>query len=100
VLWLMNASVVRFSGNFTNPANAGDNNWKVYAGGDYGLGASGQSCTNDIVWRNSTSGKVVAWFMDTAGNRTHGTFTTPDAPATDPDGVPTAATDWLLVGPR
>ena len=100
VLWFMDAAVHRISGRFTNPANAGDNNWKVYAGGDYGAGVGGSACTNDIVWRNATSGKEVVWYMDQAGNRTSGTFTVPDAPVSDPDGNPTAATDWIVTGPR
>ncbi len=100
VLWFMNASVVRITGQFTNPANAGDANWKVYAGGDYGTGSGGTACTNDIVWRNATSGKEVVWYMDFAGNRTFGEFTTPDAPAADPDLNPTPPTDWIVAGPR
>ena len=41
VYWFMDASVVRITGSFTNPANAGDANWKVLATGDYGVGAGG-----------------------------------------------------------
>ena len=41
VLWWMNGSVQRVTGGFTTPTNAGDNNWKVVASGDYGLGAGG-----------------------------------------------------------
>ncbi len=100
VLWFMNASVVRIAGQFTNPANAGDNNWNVYAGGDYGVGSGGTACTNDIVWRNATSGKEVVWYMDFAGNRTFGVFTIPDSPTSDPDGNPTPATNWIVAGPR
>ncbi len=100
VQWWMDASVVRTSGLFNTPANAGDANWKVWAGGDYGLGAGGVSCSNDIVWRNANSGRVVVWWEDFAANRTAGGFTTPDAPLADPDGNPTAATGWVLVGPK
>ena len=93
VYWRMNASVVRITGAFTNPANAGDNNWKVLAAGDYGVGPGGQILTKDIVWRNATSGNFVVWYMDTAGNRTSGTFTSPTSPSPNP-------TDWTIVGPR
>jgi hypothetical protein len=93
VYWWMDASVVRITGNFTNPANAGDFNWKVLAGGDYGVGPGGVANSNDIVWRNETSGNFVVWYMDTAGNRTWGTFTAPPAPSGTP-------TDWIIVGPR
>src|SRR6185436_14854650 len=31
VQWLMNSSVVRTTGRFTNPVSAGDSNWKVLA---------------------------------------------------------------------
>ncbi len=100
VVWYMDANVVRTAGAFTTPANAGDANWKVYAGGDFGVGAGGQFATNDIVWRNATSGRLVVWHMDSSGSRTVGLFTTPDSPTSDPDGNPTAATDWALVGPH
>ncbi len=92
VFWYMNAAVVRTSGGFTTPANAGDNNWKVVASGDYGVGAGGQAGTYDLVWRNDTSGRLVVWYMNTSGVRTAGTFTSPDAP-----GAPLAAT---VVAPR
>jgi hypothetical protein len=92
VLWFMNASVVRITGQFTNPPNAGDNNWKVVAAGDYGVGPGGLAGTNDIVWRNDTSGNLVIWYMDKAGNRTSGTFTNPSAPANP--------LNWKVVGPR
>jgi hypothetical protein len=93
VQWLMNAAVQRVTGRFTAPANAGDANWKVLASGDYGVGAGGVAGTNDVVWRNATSGRLVVWHLDLAGVRTAGTFTTPDGP-----GPP--ATDWTVVGPR
>ena len=48
--------------------------------GDYGLGPGGLPGTNDIVWRNATSGTFVVWYMDQAGNRTFGTFTCPTPP--------------------
>ena len=49
--------------------------------------------TNDVVWRNASSGRVVVWHLDFAGNRTSGLFTSPDAPGPDPTG-------WTIVGPR
>ncbi len=98
--WLMNASVVRITGNFTNPANAGDANWRVVAAGDYGIPGSAttgwtgkQPGSRDIVWRNATSGNVVVWHMDYALNRTDGFFTSPVAPSPNP-------TLWTIVGPR
>ena len=99
VWWTMNASVQRTAGGFTNPPNAGDNNWKVLAGGDYS-GSSATICTNDIMWRNATSGKSVLWQMDNAGNRVAGGFTTPDGPTSDPSGQATSPTNWILAGPR
>ena len=93
VQWLLDGSLVRTTGRFTSPANAGDNNWKVLAGGDYGVGAGGLPGTNDLVWRNASSGKLVVWHLDLAGNRTFGTFTSPDSPASNP-------TEWTVAGPR
>lgn len=92
VFWFMDQNVQRITGQFANPPAAGDNNWKVVAAGDFGPGAGGANFTNDIVWRNDTSGNVVVWHMDNAGNRTSGTFTSPSAP---PGGALTA-----IVGPR
>lgn len=99
VVWYMDQNVRRISGRFTTPANAGDANWKVLAGGDYS-GASASTCTNDIVWRNATSGRAVVWQMDSAGTRVAGSFTTPEGPTSDPSGNATPATDWTLAGPR
>ncbi len=90
VLWFMNASVVRITGQFTNPSSVGNNNWRTVAVGDYGKGPGGVYDTNDIVWQNDTSKRVVVWFMDKAGNRTGGTFTTPD----------TLPGSYDVVGPR
>jgi FG-GAP-like repeat len=90
VLWHMNASVVRTSGVFTNPASVGNNNWVVRAVGDYGRGAGGVYDAQDIVWQNSTSKKIVIWHMDKAANRTSGVFSSPD----------TLFGSWDLAGPR
>lgn len=95
VLWRMDANLVRLSGNFTSPDSAGSSSWKVVAGGDYGLGPAGVFNANDVVWRNSASGKFVVWHMDPYSNplkRTSGEFTSPDAPAN--------ALDWTIVGPK
>ncbi len=90
VVWFMNASVQRITGQFTNPSSVGNNNWKVLAVGDHGKGPGGVYDTQDVVWQNDTSKKVVIWYMDLAGNRTSGTFITPD----------TLVSGWDLVGPR
>jgi hypothetical protein len=92
VLWHMNALVQRIAGIFTNPASIGNNNWKAVAVGDFGRGEGGVPDSQDIVWRNDVSGKLVAWHLDLAGNRTSGVFTTPDAPD-----QPLA---YRVVGPR
>ncbi len=91
--WLLDANLIRFAGTFTNPPTAGDQNWKVTAMGDYGLGLNGQPATQDIVWRNATSGRTVVWFMDRAGNRTWGAFAGAEPP-------PQPVADWAVVGPR
>ena len=91
VLWFMNSFVVRVTGQFTNPSTVGNNNWRVLAVGDYGKGTGGLWDTNDILWQNDTSKRVVVWYMDQAGNRTFGTFTNPDT-IVGPTGI--------LVGPR
>jgi hypothetical protein len=93
VEWLMGADVHRTAGLFTNPPNAGANNWRLAAGGDFGVGPGGVADSGDLVWRNADSGRVVVWHMDFGGNRTAGTFTTPDSPTPNP-------TAWTIVGPR
>jgi hypothetical protein len=88
----MDDAVVRTSGRFTVPPNAGDHNWKVVAGGDYGIGPGGTPGTADVVWRNDDSGRLVLWNLRWDGVRTSGAFTTPDAPD--------APLQWDVVGPR
>lgn len=97
VQWLMDFGAVRTTGRFTSPANAGDANWKVLAVGNYGLGSGGVQDSNDMVWRNTNSGKFVVWYMGFDGVRTDGGFTTPDAPDYQPSSQPW---DWEIVGPR
>ncbi len=92
VLWFMDPAVQRTTGQFTSPAQAGDANWKVVASADYGVGPGGWPGTNDVVWRNDNSGKLAIWYLDLAGARTSGEFTSPDSPA-DP-------LNWTVVGPR
>lgn len=89
VIWYMGPSVQRITGSFTNPSEVGNGNWKALATGDWGRGG-GPYGAPDILWQNDTSEKLVLWHMDFAGNRTSGTFLTPD--------TPTAG--YKLVGPR
>jgi hypothetical protein len=94
VLWFMDAQVRRTSGTFTTPDSAGDVNWKLVAAADYGKGAATEGVpvhgAPDLVWRNATSGKLVIWHMNLAGQRTSGGFTTPDG----------VSLDYAVVGPR
>jgi hypothetical protein len=92
VIWYLDGALVRRSGQFTNPPSAGDHNWQVLASADYGLGPNGVPGTPDVVWRNANSGKYVVWYLDAAGHRTAGSFTSPDAP--------TPALGFTIVGPR
>jgi hypothetical protein len=91
VIWYMDSSVVRITGNFTTPSNAGNNNWRVVATADYGRGTGGLWGTPDLLWRNATSGKLVVWHMGQGGVRTSGLFTTPDS---------AGDVAWQVVGPR
>ena len=92
VIWYMNASLVRVTGKFATPANAGDNNWKVLAAGDYSKVTFTNLDSVDLVWRNETSGKMVMWYMDTSFVRVNGSFTSPDSPS--------PALGWTVAGPR
>ncbi len=91
VFWFMDANLRRITGQFANPPSAGNANWRVVATADYGVGPNGLADTADVVWQNADSGNLVIWYMDRAGNRTSGVFTTPSAPA---------APSWKLIGPR
>ncbi len=92
VIWYMDASVVRTTGKFATPANAGDNNWKVLAAGDYARVAAPNLDSVDLVWRNETSGKMVLWYLDTSFVRVSGGFTSPDSAS--------PALGWTVAGPR
>ncbi len=95
VIWLLDATLTRTSGQFTTPASAGDANWRPVASADYsrtGLPGTPPLRSPDIVWRNETSGNQVVWHMDFGSARVHGEFTSPAAN--------TPALDWTIVGPR
>jgi hypothetical protein len=95
VTWYMNASLVRISGQFANPMQAGDNNWRVLGGGDYSASyvpGTPPVGSADIVWRNETSGNQVVWHLDNTSTRVWGEFTKPASN--------TPALNWTIVGPR
>lgn len=79
VIWTLDGNQVRVSGNFTDPPSVGSNVWRAVAWGDYGRGLpSAPFGTPDVVWQNDVSKKLVLWYMDFAGRRVSGGFTTPD----------------------
>jgi hypothetical protein len=84
VAWFLEGTSLR-SGAFTNPPALADPGWRMVATGDYNLDGR-----VDIVWRHSTSGQNVLWFMNGI-DLISGTFTTPP---TLPDN------SWKIVGPR
>jgi uncharacterized repeat protein (TIGR01451 family) len=90
VIWLMNG-VTRINGAFANPSSAGDSNWEIAAVADYN--GDNQS---DLLWRNTTSGRFVMWFMNGL-DRTAGTFTNPPEVLGSPSEGGLA---WRIVGPK
>jgi hypothetical protein len=96
VIWFLDALAARTGASFTTPMAAGDANWRVVAVGDWGKGSGAErpavDAANDLLWRNGTSGRLVVWHMNFAAQRTSGTFTNPDAPA--------SPLDAEVVGPR
>jgi hypothetical protein len=59
VVWLMDG-ITRTSAPTIWPAtNAGDSDWVPRAAGDFN--GDGQS---DVIWRNTTSGRVIVWYMN------------------------------------
>lgn len=57
-----------------SPDQAVDANWEVVAALDYNSDG-----VRDLLWYNQNSGKIVAWFMNAAVQRTSGRFTEPPA---------------------
>jgi glucose/arabinose dehydrogenase len=58
LVWFMNGTTYR-SYSFFSPAQVTDVNWKVVATGDFN-----RDRRPDLLWRNSSTGHVVAWFMN------------------------------------
>lgn len=90
VIWLMNG-VTRINGAFANPPSAGDSNWEIAAVADYN-----NDNQSDLLWRNTTSGRFVMWFMNGL-DRTAGTFTNPPEVLGSPSEGGLA---WRIVGPK
>lgn len=94
VFWWLDAAFQRVTGTFAEPPNAGDANWAVVAAADFGRGPFVSlptvSRTADLLWRNANSNRLVVWHMNRSGQRTSGTFTTPDS----------ESGSWRVVGPR
>jgi Calx-beta domain-containing protein/VCBS repeat protein len=72
VLWYMNGSVLA-AGTFLTPATLADVRWNMSGTGDFNLDGR-----PDILWRHSTSGEIVVWFMNGSVLQS-GTFLTPSA---------------------
>jgi hypothetical protein len=72
VLWYMNGSVL-INGTFLTPSALTDTRWGMAGTGDFNLDGR-----PDILWRHSTSGEIVVWFMN-GSVLTAGTFLTPPA---------------------
>jgi hypothetical protein len=84
VVWFMDGTSLT-SGAFTNPPALADVGWRMVATGDY----NGDGKV-DIVWRHSSSGQNVMWFMDGV-TLVSGTLTNPSVLADN---------RWKIVGPR
>jgi subtilisin-like proprotein convertase family protein len=72
VLWYMEGTTL-FTGEFTHPPVLTDVRWKMVGTHDF----NGDGRT-DILWRHTTSGENVMWFMD-KNTLLGGTFTNPSA---------------------
>jgi hypothetical protein len=72
VLWYMNGSTLT-TGTFLTPSSLTDVRWGMAGTGDFNLDGR-----PDILWRHSTSGEIVVWFMN-GSVLTTGTFLTPPA---------------------
>ena len=72
VLWFMNGATLA-SGTFLDPPVLPDTGWGMAGTGDFDLDGR-----PDILWRHSTSGEMVVWFMN-GSVLASGTFLTPPA---------------------
>jgi ELWxxDGT repeat protein len=82
VVWYMNGPALT-SGTFLTPSALPDTRWGVVGTGDFDVDGK-----PDILWRNDTSGELVAWLMNGTVLRS-GTFLTPAA---------FADLDWVAAG--
>lgn len=74
-----------------NPDSAADANWKLRGAVDFSGpdGATDPPVLPDLLWQNTTSSKIVIWFLDEKLNRKSGAFTNPDGPVN---------TNWTILG--
>lgn len=81
VEWTMNG-VNKTWGFFTTPDQLPVGEWEQVSLADMGTSSTVPELDGwpDIVWRNNTTRKVVAWFMSANGIRTDGAYTFPDGP--------------------
>jgi hypothetical protein len=84
LIWFMNGTTQIGS---TTTTALPDPGWRAVAVGDFSVPLDGKA---DIVWRHSTSGQNVMWFMN-GPTLVSGTFTNPAIFADN---------DWRMVGPR
>ncbi len=73
VIWTL-VTTVKTGSIIPSPDQAVNANWMIVAALDYN--ADGNT---DFLWYNSTSGKIVTWYMNASVVRTTGQFTIPDA---------------------
>jgi hypothetical protein len=82
VVWFMNG-VSLIGGTFTNPAVLADPRWQIVGTNDFN-----RDGRTDLLWRHTTTGDNVVWFMNGV-DLVSGTFTTPAA---------LADVRWRMVG--
>lgn len=90
-IWLLNAGLQRTA--TLTGVEVGAAGWAAVAAGDFGTAAGGVPGTIDLLWRNSSSGRLVVWHLDRTGQRTLRLFTSPAEPDTTP-------VEYNVVAPR
>ncbi|MCC6232096.1 MAG: VCBS repeat-containing protein, partial [Verrucomicrobiales bacterium] len=88
IVWIMDGATRTSTTTLWNPATTADTLWVPYATGDFNADSK-----IDIIWRNSSTGRVIVWYMNGTTRTSTANLWTP-ASAADTLWVPVATGDF------